>query len=119
MKLPIILDKYYVLPNGDIYNVATLKLLKPTYSKSRSGRKYYQAHLFQNNKRHHYYVHRLVAYFYCNDGMFHLECKNEVNHIDCNTSNNSFENLEIITASENQQHWRKLKEQRINDACKN
>ena len=54
------------------------------------------------------FVHRLVAEAFigpCPDGY-------QINHKDGNPSNNSVENLEYVTAKENQQHsWRELNRQ--------
>lgn len=90
---------YQVYPNGEIYRNG--KLVKWTYSYSRSGVKYYKVRLYKKGKRKSYYVHRLVAWCFIGEvnGM-------EVNHKDRDPSNNRLENLEIVTASENQKHWR-------------
>jgi hypothetical protein len=62
-------------------------------SKNKAG--YYLVHIKQKK----YYVHLLVAEFFLNHKP--LRYKNSINHIDFNKSNNTLENLEILTHREN------------------
>ena len=67
-------------------------------------RGYRQYDLRKNGKRHHAYVHRLIAiHFIANP-----ENKPFVNHIDGNKLNNNIENLEWVTSKENMQHAAKI-----------
>ena len=50
-----------------------------------------------NGKRRNYYVHRLVAYAFCEV----VPGKNVVNHKDHNKRNNRFDNLEFVSQKEN------------------
>lgn len=61
---------------------------------------YLQVGLRKHNKRKWVGVHRLVAIHFIDN----LENKPQVNHIDGNKQNNTVENLEWVTAKENQQH---------------
>lgn len=85
--------KYEVSDQGEIRNIKTKRILKP--SKCANG--YLQVHLRRDNKTHFKYVHRLVAEAF-------LEGEGEVNHLDGNSSNNSIHNLEWVTHKENIRH---------------
>lgn len=68
-------------------------------SQSENGSGYKVVHLYMNNKRKVFYVHRLVAsLFLDSNGM------SEVNHIDGDKGNNNKENLEWCSRSENVSH---------------
>lgn len=57
--------------------------------------------LYYRGKTHKWTLHRLVAA--CFLGPVHGY---EINHIDRDTGNNHVDNLERVTPSENQLHWR-------------
>ena len=61
---------------------------------------YMECHLYKDSKRHHAYIHRLIAqHFIANP-----ENKPFVNHIDGDPLNNALDNLEWVTYKENTQH---------------
>lgn len=72
------------------------KLLKCVFNKNW----YVYISLYKNSLTKTYRVHRLVAKAFIPNP----ENKPQVNHIDWNKKNNCVENLEWITASENQKH---------------
>lgn len=96
--LPEIKDYYTINDKGEVFSDNSGKMK----TRNRAGTEY-QIINFQtvDGKKKTFRVHRLVllAFEPC-----HPIEKNEVNHIDGNKKNNSLENLEWITASENQQH---------------
>ena len=88
--------KYEINTNGDIRNSRTGRILKPSDVKG-----YKQVALYdEHGKRHHRYVHDLVAETFIEN----VDNKPQVNHIDCDKSNNSINNLEWCTCKENIQH---------------
>ena len=74
---------------------------------------YLRVGLYANGKKIKYAVHRLVASAFCPGEREGLQ----VNHIDGNKQNNRADNLEWITAGENQIHAFKLglKKAKVND----
>jgi hypothetical protein len=91
---------YLVSSDGEVYRKVTngKKVLKKY---KRNGGYEYVA-IISNGKRKKFSVHRIVCQ------AFHSKPfdKFEVNHIDGNPSNNKAENLEWVSASENQLHSR-------------
>ena len=69
---------------------------------------YLRVYLYDNGKRKHYKVHRLVAETFIPN----LEGKPHVNHIDGNPGNNSVTNLEWVTNKENRDHAEILRKQK-------
>ena len=65
-----------------------------------STRGYEKIKLFKDGKRYYFNVHRLVA----DNFLLNKDGKREVNHKDGNKLNNSVNNLEWVSASENQKH---------------
>ena len=105
---------YEVSENGDVRNVKKEKVLKP--QKHRGG--YRQIILWRQNKFKALYMHRLVAMSFIENPL----CKKQVNHIDGDKSNNRINNLEWVTASENEKHaynigLKELCKQKISERC--
>ena len=69
------------------------------------GDGYLQVRLNKDGVAKGYGVHRLVAIAFRDNP----EDKREVNHINCDKLDNRVENLEWVTPSENQRHWRELR----------
>ena len=88
---------YFITENGKCYNSNTGKYLKGQIGKN--GYFSYNLTLPDGSKKR-IYAHRLVATAYI-DNPSH---KKEINHIDGNKLNNCVDNLEWVTAAENQQH---------------
>lgn len=84
---------YVIDVNGNVYNKKTNRKLKPFIS----GPGYLKIELSINNKRHKYYIHRLVAETFIPN----LENKPQVNHINRIKTDNRLNNLEWNTSSEN------------------
>ena len=88
---------YSISTDGKVRNIKTGKYLK--YGVTTAG--YYTVGLQHNdNSRHIYYIHRLVAEMFLEkrDG------DEQVNHIDKDRSNNNVSNLEWCTQIENLEH---------------
>lgn len=91
---------FEVYKNGDIYrNTKNGKKKCPEFKTSRNG-KYRAVSAMQNGKQKHFYVHRLIAQAFIPNPYN----KPQINHIDGDSSNNSIENLEWVTAKENVEH---------------
>ena len=69
------------------------------------GDGYEQVYLNKDGVSTGLYVHRLVATAFIDNA----EDKREVNHINREKLDNRVENLEWVTAKENQRHWRDLR----------
>lgn len=91
-------SRYEISSFGNIKNKKTQKILKP---REHSGG-YLQVNIINNGKLKNYYVHRLVAKYFC-DIPEDIE-KKDINHIDGNKKNNFYKNLEFCTRSENIKH---------------
>lgn len=100
-KYPLKFD-YYANDDGSIYSEISNKTLN--YQKDKDG--YAKVRLMSTDgKRHRYSVHRLILEnFSPIDNMATMQ----VNHIDGNKMNNRLENLEWVTASENNCHKYKI-----------
>lgn len=91
---------YKIYENGDVYNKKGRKLTQ--HKRKRKGDGFdYRVTLYFNKKRRHFTVQRLVAACFLGPIVGY-----EINHKDRNTENNHISNLERVTASENQKHWR-------------
>ena len=100
-KYPLKFD-YYVNDNGSIYSAISNKTL--SYQLDKDG--YAKVQLMsQDNKRHRYSVHRLVLENFMPIPNMHLL---QVNHKDGNKLNNRLDNLEWVTASQNNTHKYKI-----------
>ena len=89
---------YKISSDGEIINIARNKILEP----NKSGRYLYYS-LSKNSKPLYRYLHRMIAESFIEN----VDNKPQVNHIDGNKLNNKIENLEWVTASENQIHAHK------------
>ena len=87
--------QYYIHDDGAIFNSKTLRFIKP-----QSNGRYLKVTLSINGKERQFLVHRLVAKAFIPNP----QNKPEVNHINGNRYDNRVENLEWVTASENQIH---------------
>jgi hypothetical protein len=88
---------YKISNNGDIINNKGNKL---KFSRSASGKGYYQVSLCKNGVVKMFSIHRLVAFNF----LPLIEGKFIVNHKDGVKTNNNFTNLEWVTYSENIKH---------------
>ena len=89
-------ENYYEITcSGIVRNSSTHKILRQENNKG-----YLRVALCKNNKIQKHLVHRLVA----NNFITNKEFKRYVNHIDGNKLNNTIDNLEWVTASENELH---------------
>jgi hypothetical protein len=99
-------SKYLISPDGFILNSNTGRNV--VFSKDSKG--YMKARLYSPlstnpDKRKPYRLHRLVAKAFLEN----FSDKLQVNHKDGDKTNNSVENLEMVTASENVYHaWNNL-----------
>ena len=91
-------SKYAVSDKGNIINVRNGKILHTVFQDG-----YIRVQLSTNGVRKNYPVHRLVATAFVENE----ECKPYVNHKDGNKLNNCAENLEWVTAKENDAHARR------------
>lgn len=95
-------ELYSVNENGEVKNNKTGKLIVGDINTGG----YYRVCLYdkQNNRKQRYFRHRLVAIHFL-DNPNNYE---QVNHIDGDKSNNSVNNLEWVTARENDLHCMKV-----------
>ena len=92
---------YEVSDSGDVYSHYSNKILK----QNTTIKNYQSVDLWKHRVRYKKAkVHRLVAEAFIPNP----KNKPEVNHKDCDTSNNKVQNLEWVTASENQLYASKL-----------
>ena len=107
-------SNYYITKSGKLYSILKLGAQGKTdinnprlvaYGQDKDG--YYRVVLSKNKKKRYVKIHTLVAEQFLNftkeDSINGLV----INHIDGNKHNNNIENLEVVTAKENNQHaWR-------------
>ena len=93
-KYPLKFD-YYVNDNGSIYSAISNKTLSDQVDKDGYAKVQLMS---QDDKGHRYSVHRLVLENFMPVPNMHLL---QVNHKDGNKLNNRLDNLEWVTASEN------------------
>lgn len=87
--------RYLIDKEGNIFSQFTKRLRK-----QRNVRGYSTITLLHDKGKKFTGVHRLVYETFVGP----IPEKMEINHIDGNKSNNSFENLEVVTSSENKLH---------------
>ena len=91
---------YTILEDSTILSKSGTPLKK--YLRERKGGKFdHTVYLYYNNSRKKWTVQRLISA--CFEGPIDGY---QINHKDRNTLNNHADNLERMTASENQLHWR-------------
>lgn len=85
----------------EIINGKGVRFVRPKIMKSKLNKAggYYCVNLSANNKRHTYFIHKLVAIAFLNHIPSGLTMV--INHKDLNKENNALKNLEIITQREN------------------
>ena len=91
-------DKYEISEFGDVKNIQTGNILKPSIN--RGGYKFVciSLHLADGNgQRKTIIIHKAVAYTFLNNPNGYI-C---VDHLDCNKLNNHYSNLEWVTMKEN------------------
>lgn len=92
-------NRYEVSNFGYIRNKKTKRILK---GREHSGG-YLQVNIINDGHNKNYYIHRIVAKYFCNDNNIEIE-ELDVNHIDGNKKNNFYKNLEWCNRSQNQKH---------------
>lgn len=90
-----IYESYFMSQGGNIFGLKSGKILKT--SKSNSG--YFCVPIRHNGKYKNIFIHRELSRVFigCVDGM-------DINHKDGNKTNNSIDNLEIVTRKQNIDH---------------
>lgn len=91
-------DKYEISEYGDIRNIQTNNVLKPSIN--RGGYKFVCISLNKSNgngQRKLIIIHKAVAYTF----LLNPNNCNCIDHIDCNKLNNHYSNLEWVTYKEN------------------
>lgn len=97
---------YKISSTGKVKSLGNGKSTNPVHKESKllktnvSLRGYEKIKLFKDGKRYYFNMHRLVA----DNFLLNKDGKREVNHKDGNKLNNSVNNLEWVSASENQKH---------------
>lgn len=89
---------YQVSNKGRVRSLARLRMIALTLN-GKGKHKYLIVHLWKNNTRTKFYLHRLLATHFLKGPK-----RDTVNHNDGNKLNNSLDNLEWATYSENNQH---------------
>ena len=84
---------YEVSNLGRVRNITTGQILKPRPTPNG----YLRVHLRTKYTRKDFYIHRLVAAYFCN----RPEGCDIINHLDCNPGNNAANNLEWTTQRDN------------------
>ena len=91
---------YTVLSDGNVLNKKG-GIMKKSLRKRNGGKFDHRVALMINKKQVYFTVQRLVASCFIGPVYGY-----EVNHKDRDTLNNDLSNLEILTPSQNQKHWR-------------
>lgn len=95
-----IYKNYLIFSNAQVFSVKNKKFLFQQRVMKRC-KEYLRVYLYDDGRREQWALHRLVAMLFLGDieGM-------EVNHKNRDTLDCNLDNLEIVTPSENQKHWR-------------
>lgn len=94
---------YWISNQGKVFSSVSGCILKPGQDKPGG---YGFVYLKNQGKEKKYYLHRLVAFYFCDNP----EMKPDVNHIDGDKLNNNSCNLEWVTKKENTEHYYRMKE---------
>jgi hypothetical protein len=98
-------EKYVLCENGNILNIETQRILKP------SGKRYFSTNtITTEGHRKNLYFHRLLALAFVPNPNNHPF----VNHIDENIHNNNISNLEWVSPKENVNHGTALQRRAFN-----
>ena len=89
-------EKYYIFPNGVVYNNVRKAQVKPVMNAAG----YCYVTISNNKTKKNYYVQRLVAEHFIEN----KDKKSQVNHKNKKRDDNRIENLEWVTNSENMLH---------------
>jgi hypothetical protein len=96
--------KYTIDTDGNVYSYAwnRKRKLKPQKA-SQSPKGYFQVRLFNEEYKRGklHYIHRLVYETFVGD----IPKDKEIDHLDADTSNNSVDNLQVLTRRENVQKY--------------
>lgn len=95
---------YKICRTGKVYSKeGKLRKLEKRLRRGKDGKFDYCIKLYYNGKSKKWTLQRLVAVCFLGpiDGY-------EINHIDRDPTNNHVDNLERMTPSQNQKHWREL-----------
>ena len=90
---------YCISNMGRVMNMETGKVLKPRPTKNG----YFRVQIREGKTRKDFYIHRLVAKYFC----IHSYGNDVVNHIDNDVTNNNADNLEWTTQKGNVHHGMK------------
>lgn len=93
--------EYYISDHGQVksYKLGKERILKPVLI-GVLGNQYLAIAIWRNGKRKMHKIHRLIALAF----ILNKQNKPQINHMDGNKLNNHIDNLEWVTAKENQQH---------------
>lgn len=88
-------ENYLIYPSGKVYSKVSKRYLRTFHTNG-----YIQVTLYKDNKRKHFYIHRLLAEYFIENP----DNLKEVDHIDRNKGNNKLNNLRWITRGDNNQN---------------
>jgi hypothetical protein len=109
-SISIIGSTYIIYHNGELYNSKTKKF--KTWVKDANG--YMRCQIWVNNKPKMISQHRILAEYF----ILNLMNKPQVNHVNGIKHDNRLENLEWVTASENEKHAFNIELKKVTRPCK-